>query len=167
MKSNYTIEIKFLSLREIPQVNKMKFNKKIYEVKKDTVQKIEIPLSFFEEDESQISSLKLLNNSYLINECILEIFKGSNYFYCFLDEKGYTIQLLFLEIQPKIRIPLYGDKYFDITNSDTNNTLNRKRFSLVNANLFSILIDNEYFTIPSFAPDIKSYQFSVYDIKKN
>ena len=98
---------------------------------------------------------------------MLEIFKGSNYFYCFLDEKGYTIHLLFLGIQPTIRIPLYGNKYFDITKFDTNNTINRKRFSLVNANLFSILINKEYFTIPSFAPDIKSYQFSVYDIKKN
>ena len=63
MEPKYFIEIQFLCLREIPQVNKMKFDKKTYDVKIDKVQKIEIPLSFFEEDESRISSLKLLNNS--------------------------------------------------------------------------------------------------------
>ena len=162
----YILEIKFLSLRETPQINQMKFNDNIYEVTQDTILNIEIPSTFFEEDESKNSSIKLFKNSVLINECILEISKGTNYFYCFLDEKGYTFQLLFFKNQLNIRIPIFKDKYQEITNFDTNGTLTRKRFTFINANFFSIFIGDELFTIPSFFPELKSYQLSVYDIKR-
>ena len=167
MEYNYIIEIKFLSFREMPQVNKIKFNGNIYEVSKDMVKKINIPSKFFEEDESKNSSIKLFKDSVLVNECILEIFKGANYFYCFIDEKGYTFQLLFLNNHPKIRIPIFQDKYYNITEFDTNKTLTRKRFTFINANFHSILIDENYFIIPSFIPALKSYQISVYDVKQN
>ena len=166
MDSKFILEIKFLSSREKPQVNKIIFNNLICEVSPDTIKKIEIPSSFFEENESKNASIQLFNNSILINECILEIFKEDNYFYCFLDEKGYSFQLLFHKNQPKIKIPIYQDKYFHINEFDTNGSLNRKRFTFINVNFHSILIDESFFIIPLFIPDFKSYQFSIYDIKK-
>ena len=150
MDSKYILKIKFLSIRQKPQVNKILFNNVISEVTPDEVKKVEIPQSFFEENERKNSSIQLFNNSILINECILEIFKGDNYFYCFLDEKGYSFQLLFHKNQPKIKIPIYQDKYFHITEFDTNGTLNRKRFTFINANFHSILIDESFFIIPLF-----------------
>ena len=166
MDSNYVIEIQFLSFREKPEINKLKFNGQIYDVTLDTVNEIVLPEAFFEEDESKNSSIKLFKNSELVNECILEILKGVNYFYCFLDEKGYTFQLLFNHIQPTIKIPLYKEKYYNIIKYDSNKTVNRKRYTFINANFFSILINEKYFTIQSFAPDLKSYQFCVYDLEK-
>ena len=166
MDSNYVLEIQFLSFREKPEINKLKFNGQIYDVTLDTVNEIVLPEAFFEEDESKNSSIKLFKNSELVNECILEILKGVNYFYCFLDEKGYTFQLLFIHIQPTIKIPLYKEKYYNIIKYDSNKTVNRKRYTFINANFFSILINEKYFTIQSFAPDLKSYQFCVYDLEK-
>ena len=164
---NYILEIKFISFRGTPQINQMKFNNTIYKVTHDAVEKIELPISFFVEGESKNSSIKLLKDSVLVNECILEIFKGANYFYCFIDEKGYTFQLLFFKILPNIRIPLYQNNYYDITNYDTNMTLNRKRYTFINANFHSLLIDEMFFIIPFYINELKSYQMSIYDIKKN
>ena len=167
MDTNYVLEIQFLSFRERPEINKLKFNGQIYDVTLDTVKKIILPKAFFEEGESKNSSIKLLKNSELVNECILEILKGTNYFYCFLDEKGYTFQLLFINIQPTIKIPLYKEKYYNIIKYDSNKTINRKRYTFINANFFSILINEKYFTIQSFAPDLQSYQLCVYNLEKN
>ena len=166
MASQYFLEIQFLSFREKPEINKVKFNDQIYEVILDSVKKIELPKLFFEEDESKNSSLKLLKDSELINECIVEILKGANYFYCFLDEKGYTFQLLFFNIEPTIKIPLYKDNYYNITKYDSNQTVNRKRFTFINANFFSLLIGEQYFSIPSYTKDLKSHQLCVYDLEK-
>ena len=166
MDSEYILEISFLSFRETTQVNQLKFNGQIYDAMKGETLKINIPPLFFDENETKTTSINLFKSNYLINECILEIFQGYNHFYCFLDEKGYTIELLFNKILPNIRIPIYNDKYCDITKFDTNKTLNRKRFSLLNFNHFSICINNEFFSIPSFVSKVKSYQLSVYDLKE-
>ena len=164
MNSKHILEIKFLSFREKPEIDKLRFNSQTYKVKPEEEIKIEIPQSFFDENESKKSSIKLFFDMNLINECILEIFKGYNYFYCFLDEKGYTFQLLFNKIEPNIKIPLYKENFYNITKYDTNNTKNRKRYTFLNANLFSILINNKYFTIPEFISDFNSYQLSFYDL---
>ena len=166
MNTKYFLEIKFLSFREKPEVDMFKFNGQTYNIKPDEEKRLEIPQSFFDEDESKKGLLKLFGNSNLINECILEIFKGYNYFYCFLDEKGYTFQLLFIKIQPIIKIPLYKQQYYDISKYDTNNTKDRKRYTFVNANFFSIMINSKYFTIPEFISDFNSYQLSFYDLNK-
>ena len=160
------LQIYLISLKEKALVNELEFNNIKRKVYNGGVEKIEIPQEFFEENETKRSSIKLFNNSNLVNECIIDIFKGYNCSYCVLDEKGYTIQLLFKQMDPKIRIPIFQDKYYDIKCYDTNQTLNRKRFSILNLSCFSILINDEIFTIPAFAPKIKSYQFSFYDIKK-
>ena len=104
-------------------------------------------------------------NSELVNECILEIFKGYNYFYFFLDEKGFTFQLLFMKIEPIIKIPLYKEKYYDITKYDTNNTKNRKRYTFVNANFFSILINDKYYTMPEYITDFNAHQLCFYNLE--
>ena len=166
MNTKHFLEIKFLSFREKPEVDMFKFNGQTYNIKPDEEKRLEIPQSFFDEDESKKGLLKLFGNSNLINECILEIFKGYNYFYCFLDEKGYTFQLLFIKIQPIIKIPLYKQQYYDIIKYDTNNTKDRKRYTFVNANFFSIMINSKYFTIPEFISDFNSYQLSFYDLDK-
>ena len=83
-----------------------------------------------------------------------------------MDEKGYTFQLLFIDIQPTIKIPLYKENYYDITQYDTNLTKYRKRYTFINANFFSIQINGSYFTLPSIAPKLKSYQFAVYNLKE-
>ena len=166
MNTKHILEIKFLSFREKPLVNILKFNGQIYDVKPDKEKKLSIPQSFFDEDESKIAPIKLFFDSNLVNECILEIFKGYNYFYCFLDEKGYTFQLLFIKNKPLIKIPVYKEKYYTIDKYDTNNTRNRKRYTFVNANFFSILINNKYLTISEFISDFNSYQLSFYDLEK-
>ena len=129
------------------------------------MKKKEIPPTFFDEDESKNSPIKLFFNSELVNECILEIFKGYNYFYFFLDEKGFTFQLLFMKIEPIIKIPLYKEKYYDITKYDTNNTKNRKRYTFVNANFFSILINDKYYTMPEYITDFNAHQLCFYNLE--
>lgn len=166
MTSEYVLEIKYLSFREKPEVDRIKFNGIFYDVKIEAIETIVLSQAFFEEDESKNSSIKLFHDSNLVNECILEIFRGSNRFYCFLDEKGYTFQLLFITITPTIKIPLYKDKYYNITDYDTNNTKNRKRYTFINANFFSILINDKYFTLQSFMKNLKSYQLSVYNLEQ-
>ena len=165
MSAEYVLEIKFLSFREKPEVDSFKFNGQLYKVKPDEEKKLEIPPTFFDEDESKNSPIKLFFNSELVNECILEIFKGYNYFYFFLDEKGFTFQLLFMKIEPIIKIPLYKEKYYDITKYDTNNTKNRKRYTFVNANFFSILINDKYYTMPEYITDFNAHQLCFYNLE--
>ena len=166
MKSLYSLEITFLSFRKKPMINKIKFNEQIIDVAPDEIKNIEIPPKFFEADEAQRNSIILYKDETKINECIVNIFKGKNHFYCYVDEKGYTIELLFKKIEPVIKIPIYKDKYYNITKYDTNNTKDRKRFTILNCSNFSLKINDEFLSIPSIVSKIDSYQFSIYDIKE-
>ena len=165
MEEKSCLEIKFLSFRENPEVDSFIFDNIKYNVKSEDEKKIEIPSKFFDENESKKGSIKLISNSVLVNECILEIFKGYNYFYCFLDERGFTFHLLFNNNNPNITIPLYKDNKYSITKYDNNNTKYRKRYTFINANFFSIMIDNKYFSLPEFITDFNTHQLSFYDIK--
>ena len=166
MKSLYSLEITFLSFRKKPMINKIKFNEQIIDVAPDEIKNIEIPPKFFEADEAQRNSIILYKDETKINECIVNIFKGKNHFYCYVDEKGYTIELLFKKIEPVIKIPIYKDKYYNITKYDTNCTKDRKRFTILNCSNYSLKINDEFLSIPSIVSKIDSYQFSIYDIKE-
>ena len=147
-------------------MEQIKFNNLTFGVKRSKILRIPISSEFFDEDETKISPVYLYYKNILVNECIIEIFKGKTHSYCILDEKGYTFGLLFNKINPKVKIPLYNDNDVIIDKFDTNDTLYRKRYTFMNFSQYSILIDDEYFSIPAFLPKIKSYQLSVYDIHK-
>ena len=166
MESKNVLVLFFLSIEEKPKVNRLEFNGNLYDVKVDTFKTIDIPENFYDENETKTSSIKLFEDKKLINECIFDIFIGYNFFYCFLDDEGYTIQLLFKEITPTINISLYKDKVFNISNYDTNQTLDRKRFSLLNINRFPISINNKKFNIAKFVTKLGSYQISFYNLEK-
>ena len=167
MNQKYTLEITCLSFREKPIINKIKFNSKFIEVYPEHNKIIEIPSDYFKEDEAQRGSVSLYKDNVRINECIIDVLKGYNHCYCILDEKGYTIQLLTNQSIQKIEIPINKDKSYDIIKYDTNSNKYRKRFTLLNLSNFSIIIDDEILAIPSIVKKIDSYQFSIYDTKKN
>ena len=70
-----------------------------------------------------------------------------------------------MKIEPIIKIPLYKEKYYDITKYDTNNTKNRKRYTFVNANFFSILINDKYYTMPEYITDFNAHQLCFYNLE--
>ena len=54
MISEYFLEIKYLSFREKPEVDRIKFNGIFYDVKIEAIETIVLSQAFFEEDESKI-----------------------------------------------------------------------------------------------------------------
>ena len=109
------LEIDFISFREFPTIDSYKFLSEKYEVKPNTSNIIQIPFSFFDEDETKCTSLKLYQNSILVNECIIEIFKGYNYCCCLLDEKGYMLHLLFNKNDNlEVKVPIYKNQYYKV-----------------------------------------------------
>ena len=147
-------------------MDQIKFNNLTFGVKRSKILRIPISSEFFDEDETKISPIYQYYKNILVNECIIEILKGKTHSYWILKKKGYTFGLLFNKINPKVKIPLYNENDVIIDKFDTNDTLYRKRYTFMNFSQYSILIDDEYFSIPAFLPKIKSYQLSVYDIHK-
>ena len=157
--------LSFASFREKEQVNQIQFNSQIYDVKDGTTLTIELSQEFFEDNETKSSDLKLLKDSVLISEAIIEICKGYNHSYCFLDEEGYTFSLLFNKDTPTIKLPISKENSYEINQFDTNGTKYRKRYTFINFSHYSLMINNTYFTIPKYFSKIKSYRLSVYNIE--
>ena len=168
MENKNLFEIDFLSLRQIPEITAFEFLGTKKPVKDNCKEIVEIPPFFFDNNESGNAILKLYKNNMLFNVCIFEIFKTYNHCYCFLDEKGYTFQLLFNKVNiDNALIPLYKDKNIILNKFDDNRTKYRKRLLIANFSSFSIQINGFYLPIPPILKDIGSYQISNYNIEKN
>ena len=131
---------------------------------------INIPKDYFNDEFSKMSCLKLISKI-RENEIILELNKDTNYCCIFCDDYGKTYHLLFNQENKNqkedIDIYVYKNKYH-LKKYDTNSTKYRKRVILANADFNLIKINDKDLLLSDFTKNIdaKSYQLSVYDLKK-
>ena len=162
------LEIEFLTLTQKPIINKIQFLGETKKVNSGKSIIFTINKSFYDENETKCVSLTLFKDNEEINQCIFELFMGYNHCYCFLDEKGYTIELLlkYLNDVNESIVRISSPIKYEFTKFDTNGTKFRKRYVFANFSQFLLDINNTTYNIPSILKEINSYQLSVYDIEK-
>jgi len=159
--SNNILEVECLTLTNKPIINNIKFLGETKQVNPGETITLFINESFYDEDETKRGELTLFKDNEEVNQCIFDLFKGYNHCYCFLDEKGYTFQLLLKYVKDANESIVSIFKKFD-----TNETNFRKRYVFVNFSQFLFDINNITFNVPLFFNKISSYQLSVYNIEK-
>ena len=162
------LEIEFLTLTQKPIINKIQFLGETKKVNSGKSIIFTINKSFYDENETKCVSLTLFKDNEEINQCIFELFMGYNHCYCFLDEKGYTIELLlkYLNDVNESIVRISSPIKYEFKKFDTNGTKFRKRYVFANFSQFLLDINNTTYNIPSILKEINSYQLSVYDIEK-
>ena len=140
-------------------------------VKEEEVKLFNIPDKYFENDGCSIRVCFRLFSSDEKQEIkfYFDLFHGENYATCLLEGNGKLFEINFKNQDIPMTIELQNKK--KIIKYDTNNTLNRKRFLLINYSDAKIRLNDKQINLMDFIPPVSpkknSIKLTVYSLEKD